>query len=45
MNKPYEIKDIQLAPSGHQKIAWVKRNMPLLASLEEEFRQTRPFEG
>lgn len=43
--KNYEIRDIGLAPSGHQKIQWVKNNMPLLSGLEEEFRKTRPFEG
>ena len=41
----YEVKDISLAPSGHRKIEWVKNNMPLLSSLEEEFKETRPFEG
>ncbi len=41
----YEVRDIGLAPSGHQKIEWVKRNMPLLFALEKEFRETRPFEG
>lgn len=41
----YQIRDISLAPAGHQKIEWVKNNMPLLRGLEEEFRQTRPFEG
>lgn len=40
-----EIKDITLAESGRRKIEWVKRNCPLLSSLEEEFSQTRPFEG
>ncbi len=43
--KAYEIKDINLAPSGRQKIEWVRKNMPLLNGLEEEFRKTRPFEG
>ena len=43
--KQYEIRDIALAPSAHQKIQWVKNNMPLLAGLEEEFRKTKPFEG
>lgn len=43
--KQYEIRDISLAPSGHQKIQWVKNNMPLLAGLEEEFLKTKPFEG
>ena len=41
----YEIRDISLAPSGHQKIEWVKNNMPLLRSFEEEFLKTKPFEG
>lgn len=43
--KQYEIRDISMAPSGHQKIQWVKNNMPLLAGLEEEFKKTRPFDG
>lgn len=41
----YQVKDISLAPSGHQKIEWVRNNMPLLRSLEEEFSKTKPFEG
>ncbi len=40
-----EIRDVKLAPSGHRKIEWVRRNMPLLRSLEEEFRREKPFEG
>lgn len=43
--KQYEIRDISLAPSGHQKIQWVKNNMPLLSGLEEEFSKTKPFDG
>lgn len=39
------IRDINLAPSGENKIEWVKRNCPLLRSLEEEFRKTQPFAG
>ena len=39
------IRDIHLAPSGEKKIEWVRRNCPLLRSLEEEFRDSRPFEG
>lgn len=40
-----EIKDINLAESGENKIEWVKRNCPLLRSLEEEFSKTKPFAG
>lgn len=39
------IKDISLAPSGAHKIDWVRKNCPLLRSLEEEFSETKPFKG
>ncbi|MFZ5985891.1 MAG: adenosylhomocysteinase [Bacillota bacterium] len=39
------IRDINLAESGRQKIEWVRKNMPLLRSLEEEFSNTKPFYG
>ena len=41
----YDIRDIALAPSGHEKIEWVRNNMPLLRGLEDEFKETRPLEG
>ncbi|MCL1809089.1 MAG: adenosylhomocysteinase [Clostridiales bacterium] len=43
--KQCEIRDIALAQSGHRKIEWVRNNMPLLRRLEEEFSESRPFEG
>lgn len=39
------IKDIKLAPSGHDKINWVKNFMPVMASIEKEFSTTKPFAG
>ena len=39
------IRDIALAPSGENKIEWVRRNCPLLRSLEEDFSVSRPFAG
>ncbi len=41
----YEIKDINLYPSGESKIDWVRKNCPLLRSLEEDFKKDRPFSG
>ncbi|MDO4746120.1 MAG: adenosylhomocysteinase [Bacillota bacterium] len=41
----YDIRDINLAPSGHRKIEWVRNNMPLLRALEDDFKKTKPFEG
>lgn len=40
-----EIRDIDLAPSGEHKIEWVRRNCPLLRSLEEDFKKEKPFAG
>lgn len=40
-----EIRDISLAPSGEQKIEWVRRNCDLLRTLEGEFEKTKPFAG
>jgi adenosylhomocysteinase len=37
------IRDINLAESGNHKIDWVKKNCPLLRSLEEEFAAAKPF--
>lgn len=39
------IKDINLAPPGAHKIDWVRKNCPLLRSLEDDFSKERPFEG
>ena len=39
------IRDINLAPSGHDKIAWVKNFMPVLNKIEAEYSQTKPFAG
>ena len=34
-----QIKDIKLAPSGADKIAWVASYMPILNSIKEEFEK------
>jgi len=39
------IRDINLAPSGEAKIEWVRRNCPLLRSLEDDFSKAKPFAG
>ena len=39
------IRDITLAPQGHDKINWVKNFMPVLGALDAEFSQTKPFAG
>lgn len=38
-----KIRDINLAKDGEHKIEWVRKNCPLLRSLEEEFSKTQPF--
>ena len=40
-----DIKDVNLAPSGRDKIAWVADYMPILNRIRAEFEQTKPFAG
>ncbi len=40
-----EIRDIELWESGKLKIEWVRNNMSLLRSIEEEFERDKPFAG
>ena len=39
------IKDISLAPSGHDKINWVKNFMPVMAAIDKEYSVSKPFTG
>jgi adenosylhomocysteinase len=39
------IRDIKLAPSGHDKINWVKNFMPVLEAVNKEFSVSKPFAG
>lgn len=39
------VKDITLAPSGRDKIEWVKNFMPVMSAIDKEFSQTKPFAG
>ena len=40
-----DIKDISLAPSGADKIAWVASYMPILNSIKADFEKSKPFAG
>lgn len=39
------IKDITLAPSGRDKINWVREHMPILNKIEERLQKEHPFAG
>ena len=39
------VKDMSLAPSGLQKIHWVRDFMPALSGIEARFEQEQPFAG
>ena len=40
-----QIKDINLAPKGHQKLNWAKAHMPILNKIREDFEKNQPFRG
>ncbi len=43
--KPYDIENINLAPSGRKRIQWARANMPITRSIGERFEREKPFAG
>jgi adenosylhomocysteinase len=41
----YHIKDIELAPAGKKKIEWVRREMPVLSGIAEQWKKEKPLDG
>src|SRR5207302_5454446 len=41
----YDIKDINLAPEGKQRIEWADREMPVLRLIRERFEKEKPLVG
>src|SRR6476660_8407546 len=40
-----DVKDMSLAPSGHQRIVWAERDMPVLRAIRERFEREKPLKG
>src|SRR6478735_8364193 len=45
LSMQYDIKDINLAPQGKQRIEWADREMPVLRLIRERFGEEKPLEG
>lgn len=41
----YDIKDINLAPQGKQRIEWANREMPVLELIRNRFKEEKPLDG
>ncbi len=41
----FDIKDINLAKSGHNRIAWANQTMPVLNIIKERFEKEKPLKG
>ena len=39
----YDIKDINLADKGLERINWAAKDMPVLASIEADFKKRKPL--
>ena len=39
------VKDPALAEAGEKRIEWARRHMPVLDSIKEEFKKTKPLKG
>src|SRR3954469_3047801 len=45
LSMQYDIKDIELAPQGKQRIEWADREMPVLRQIRERFEKEKPLVG
>src|SRR4029077_14169047 len=45
LSMQYDIKDINLAPQGKQRIEWADREMPVLRLIRERFENEKPLVG
>ena len=43
--KPYDVKDLALAPEGIRRIMWADRQMPVLQAIRERFEREQPLAG
>ena len=41
----HDVKDLNLAVQGKERILWADRSMPVLASIRERFQKEKPLEG
>jgi adenosylhomocysteinase len=45
MANNYDVKDLGLAETGHQRIDWAAQEMPVLKLIRERFEKERPLDG
>src|SRR3990167_7436147 len=43
--KKYDIRDIQLASKGRERIEWAGRSMPVVESIRKRFLKEKPLKG
>lgn len=41
----FDVKDLDLAEKGHNRITWADREMPVLAAIRERFGREKPLKG
>jgi hypothetical protein len=41
----YKVADLSLAQEGNRLIEWAESRMPVLMTLREKYRKTKPFKG
>ncbi|MBW2072458.1 MAG: adenosylhomocysteinase [Deltaproteobacteria bacterium] len=45
MGTPYDVRDLELAATGSNRVEWAAQNMPVLNALKERFARDKPLEG
>jgi len=41
----YKVKSLKLADEGRMKIEWAESRMPVMMSLREKYKKTKPLKG
>ena len=43
--KSHDVKSVDLAQAGRNKIEWAERNMPVLRLIRKRFQEEKPLKG
>ncbi|HPD18036.1 MAG TPA: adenosylhomocysteinase [Candidatus Goldiibacteriota bacterium] len=43
--KPYDVKNVKLAPYGMKRIEWAQKSMPVLGLIRDRFKKEQPLKG
>lgn len=43
--KDYDVKNLEMANEGREKISWAEEHMPVLMKIRKRFKEEKPLNG